>query len=943
MSKNYLQSIETLTKEIERESDNHEHYLHRALCYLDLKKWIEALEDTKYSIKLNPCSRKAWYAKSIALLNLNNFEEAIESAQNAFYHDSTNEDIFKLLYQILFEVFCLSKSERKFITDQHIENVNPLMIKANTIVINTTEDVVNEKETWTDSLFALKGSPLHKILEAEKHIKVEIQILSRIATCMEELNQFQFAGGCLCTALYLAKRINDGYNLSALGGSYCVILFKRSEISKAKEHLKTILEENNEKYMLPMVRQLNYMGTILIAEGKYYEASLVLKRCISLAKANGIEKELANAAGSLGNAYLQLGKINASIEQFQISIDLSKKLKDFRMASILLGNFGQVFVMKKNYELALSKINEAISIYPTTSTRMNQSLNLAGIYLELAMSHFGQDKNEFLTKAKDALEFGIREAQNAKDYKRLSLLYENFGELAHLGGGEHKPEIYFKLSIENGKKSADAETLVNAIVKYGFYLYSVKNKSEALNILLEADNLFDEIWKDIKQDSFMISWSNNAGPSDCYKLLQILNVENKNFSKALEISEKGKARALKTEFERREKHLDKIKCSTFSYEEIKARAKSKNLFIVYYSIVSEINVFVWLIAPDGVADAGFIQLDNCLNLNEERECKTQKGNRCSKQLNFREFFGKRTFEIEPKLPKECNEQQIRTFYQCLWQPFEDKILQSAARRVVVVADAELYSVPFSMFRNAASLMPIIENYSLTLSPNLSIITNREQAIANFQIDENSHNALIVANPQIQSQLFSALPFSETECHAVEDILKDYRITSLVGAAATKARVLEELPKATTFHLATHATADANETDEIPGAIIVSKADSDQSEDAGIITANEIQTLDLSRLQLAFLNCCFTGCGNLNREGLVGLCRAFLFAGAREVVACLQPVPDTQTTCDFVDAFYRHYVQSGEADLALQHAQRMAHERGFLFGHAGNYFVFKLFS
>lgn len=77
----------------------------------------------------------------------------------------------------------------------------------------------------------------------------------------------------------------------------------------------------------------------------------------------------------------------------------------------------------------------------------------------------------------------------------------------------------------------------------------------------------------------------------------------------------------------------------------------------------------------------------------------------------------------------------------------------------------------------------------------------------------------------------------------------------------------------------------------------------------------------------FLNCCDSGLGLLYEEGPVGLTRAFLIAGVRNIVAYNGEVPDSKVTCDFVKAFYEEWVVSGEADTALREAQIRMLENG----------------
>ena len=57
-----------------------------------------------------------------------------------------------------------------------------------------------------------------------------------------------------------------------------------------------------------------------------------------------------------------------------------------------------------------------------------------------------------------------------------------------------------------------------------------------------------------------------------------------------------------------------------------------------------------------------------------------------------------------------------------------------------------------------------------------------------------------------------------------------------------------------------------------------------------------------------------------KEGPVGLTRAFLMSGVRNVVTYRGKVPDTETTCAFVNSFYDKWVECREADTALRSAQ-----------------------
>lgn len=92
-------------------------------------------------------------------------------------------------------------------------------------------------------------------------------------------------------------------------------------------------------------------------------------------------------------------------------------------------------------------------------------------------------------------------------------------------------------------------------------------------------------------------------------------------------------------------------------------------------------------------------------------------------------------------------------------------------------------------------------------------------------------------------------------------------------------------------------------------------------DDGYLTTAEVAWLDLSGCELAVLSACDTGLGRPESgEGLLGLRRAFLVAGARSVISSLWSVGD-QATAQLMDVFYSNLWQQGLGKAeALRQAQ-----------------------
>ena len=89
---------------------------------------------------------------------------------------------------------------------------------------------------------------------------------------------------------------------------------------------------------------------------------------------------------------------------------------------------------------------------------------------------------------------------------------------------------------------------------------------------------------------------------------------------------------------------------------------------------------------------------------------------------------------------------------------------------------------------------------------------------------------------------------------------------------------------------------------------------------GLLTADEVVGLNLSATELVVLSACETGLGDIQiREGVFGLRRSFILAGAKTIVMSLWPVPDKQTQELMID-FYHGLLKGWPRVDALREAQ-----------------------
>ena len=91
----------------------------------------------------------------------------------------------------------------------------------------------------------------------------------------------------------------------------------------------------------------------------------------------------------------------------------------------------------------------------------------------------------------------------------------------------------------------------------------------------------------------------------------------------------------------------------------------------------------------------------------------------------------------------------------------------------------------------------------------------------------------------------------------------------------------------------------------------------------VLTMRDVLTVQL-RARLVVLICCHSGRGEIKAEGVVGIARAFMGAGARSVLVSLWAIDD-EATMEFIKSFYRHLLEGISASESLSKAIKYLRE------------------
>ena len=182
-------------------------------------------------------------------------------------------------------------------------------------------------------------------------------------------------------------------------------------------------------------------------------------------------------------------------------------------------------------------------------------------------------------------------------------------------------------------------------------------------------------------------------------------------------------------------------------------------------------------------------------------------------------------------------------------------------------------------------------------------------------------ALLVGDPWLKEvtnengePIFKQLPCAKEE---VEMIGERLQTTPLTGKNATKSEVLKRLKSVALVHIAAHG---CETTGEIALAPNIERKSPIPKEEDYILRMSDVQAISLRARQVV-LSCCHSGLGEVKSEGVVGMARSFLCAGARSVLVSLWAIDD-EVTLLFMRIFYQHLVTGKSASVALHHAMKL---------------------
>jgi CHAT domain-containing protein/uncharacterized protein HemY len=752
-----------------------------------------------------------------------------------------------------------------------------------------------------------------------KDRKGEGAVLGNLGNAYYSLGEYskaiEYHTSRLAIAREIKDRLGEGQSLGNLGAAYYAL----GDYTKAIEyHTSSLAIAREIKDRLGEGTALGNLGSAYHALGDYTKAIEYHTSRLAIAREIRDRQSEGNALGNLGSAYNALGEYTKAIEYYSFRLVIAREIKDRLGESIVLGNLGLAYDALGDYTKAIEYHTSSLAIAREIKDRRGEGNalgNLGGVYYALG---------EY-TKAIEYISSRLAIAREIRDRQGEGQSLGNLG-LTYNALGEYTKAIeYLSSSLAIASEIKDIAGEGRSLNNLGLAFYESGNLPQAETTLFTTI----EVWESIRgklgnNDSYKVSIFEEQART--YRLLQKVLIAQNKTNEALEISERGRARAFVELLTSRLSNTNTSQTSQPTVDKptialLQKIAKQQNATLVQYSIITddlkidgkqqtkESELYIWVIKPTG--EITFRKSD--------LKPLWQKENTTLAELvtNSRESIGVRSrggivASLDPNAAPVKG--RFQRLHELLITPIADLLPKKDTERVVFIPQSQLFLVPFPALQDEKGKY-LIEKHTILTAPSIQVLDlTYKQKIA-IKKSEVGREILVVGNPTmpkvpITDEQLSPLPGAEREAIKIAELLKTQAIT---GSKATKTAIIQKMPKARIIHFATHGLVDDFKGFGVPGAIAFAPS----GEDNGFLTSGEILDLKLNA-ELIVLSACDTGQGDITGDGVVGLSRSLISAGIPSIVVSLWSVGDDSTSF-LMTEFYKNMAQKLDKGTALRQA------------------------
>ncbi len=797
------------------------------------------------------------------------------------------------------------------------------------------------------------------IRRATKDLAGEGAALNNLGSVYRNLSRYEKATEYFEQSLAISREVKDrvfeANTLSNLGIVYTIL----NRYEKAIEYNEQALVIRREvKDRAGEGITLNNLGIVYREMSRYdkaiehFEQALVIAREVKRRVGEG------NTLTNLGNAYRGLGRHEKAIEYYGQALVIAREVKNRQGEGSLLDSLGIAYRNLSRYEKAVEHSEQALVIAREVKDRADEATALS------SLARAERDRGD-LTRARSLIE----ECLNIIESLR-SEIYNQESRATYFASVQGYSEFYIDLlmRLHQAKPAAGFDALALA----------ANERARArglLELLTEAGaQIRQGVDVSLLERERTLAKQLNDKAATQVQLLSRPHTPEQAAALTKEISQ------LETDYEQVQgairrtspRYAALVQPAPLSLKEIQRRVLDKDTVLLEYAL-SEERSYVWVIASSTVKSYEL----------PKREEIEKSAREVYELLTARSRSQKGETSAQRRARLAQAEAQLTTAAQQLSQMILGPVASELGnRRLVIVADGALQYVPFAMLpdpsvvssqlsvaknngpRTRNNTQPLIVNHEVVSLPSASALAIQRAELAGRQpapkmlaviadpvfdrSDSRFTTTAAETGDKAQTQTITGddarsiehlaensgdksgvttlrlviprLPFTRQEATRVLALTPKNSSFGAIDFQANRATVLSgNLSQYRYVHFATHGLLDS----ERPGlsSLVLSMVDAEGKPVDAFLRANDIYNLKLPA-ELVVLSACQTGLGKeIKGEGLVGLTRGFMYAGAARVVVSLWNVND-KATADLMTKFYEKMLKQGERPAAALRAAQV---------------------
>lgn len=682
----------------------------------------------------------------------------------------------------------------------------------------------------------------------------------------------------------------------------------------------TLCQQNRQAGALDEILLQNNIAGIYLKQGQNQQAIHSYEQIVAALKGKVSESTslFITVLNNLASAYRTSGQYQQALDHLQHAFDLlsAAHLENDDLAATIMNNLAVVLTTQGKLEEAITHYQKAYDlrkkIYGENSVLlMDMAGNMAVVYWALrqpqrAMPLFRQSVSLAVRQINYVFP-NLNEDEQVQFYKKLKEDFERFNTIAY--------------QAENTNPELLAQVFDNQITIKSLLFFTQQHRNEVIRqyhdtLLIQQNELLKTKREQLGYRYQLPLQEASQSPITTQQLEDEISKLEKTISLKTSETLAEKMTQQRTHWTDVQAHLkpDEALIEVIRFRKYDLRANDKKFpGQVRFGFTDSI-YYAALITTHETT-----QYPRLVLLKEGRNMETRFLNYYRNSLHY-----------------QANDENTYPYY---WKPFEPFI--QGKTTLYFSGDGVYHQININTLQESATGQYNLQRY------NVHYLLNPAQVMEQRKSSFSGKQATLFGDPLFDLSIgeaktrdddkkFSALPGTHTEIVRIDEILKAKTWTTNVFLKRTATeKNLKAIHSPDILHIATHGFFSA---DRVPlsaevkkdflfhSGLILSGAnksldvETQPMDDDGILTAYEVMNLDLTGTNLVVLSACETGLGKIeNGEGVYGLQRSFLQAGARDILISLWKVDD-KVTQELMVKLYEYLFQGKSEQEALKLAQ-----------------------